>query len=145
MDIVGHLERFERDGELAGYIGELQLQDMWSGDVCLKPVGAKRSERSPDWEVLARSAGRGKWMNVGSAWNKKMEAPNDGEYFSMTVKFLSLRHPGFYLNAFPDDADQQPDGASEPVHFSIKFGGEVQSQRRRAPQVDTLADDGIPI
>ncbi len=130
---VGHLTPFKgQSGE--GYKGELTLHSC-RGQIALKPVEEKRSDRSPDFTVLIDREGQGNgWQEYGLAWVKK--PANKTAYLSILIDHESLPAP-YNVAAFPP-----LDTAKDPRHVIV--WGRPRGGKVALDAASTLPDDEIP-
>ncbi len=87
-----------------GYVGNLASFD-YDFDFTLLPInGEKRSEKSPDFDVLVRSP-RGRAVPIGAAWSKKAQGSGN-DYISITADLRDLGR--INVNAVKGEAKDDP-------------------------------------
>lgn len=95
MKLLNEIEAME-DG---GFVGNMASFD-YDFDFTMKPVAEKRTERSPDFDIMVKTP-RNRWVPIGAAWTRT--SGNGNEYHSLSV---NLRGVGrINVNAVND-----PDG-----------------------------------
>jgi len=136
---VGHLEAVISETRPTVWMGEVCMQGV-AGEIALIPKVRKFSEKSPDLEIKLRVPGR-EWGVVGAAWKKQFKN-GSGDFFSLTFDHPGLSQP-IYAAAFPDDPENQPKEADNPVFFTIQWG---RSKKQSAPVSGdpVLNSDEIP-
>lgn len=136
---VGHLEKIIGKNKPTVYMGEVSLQGA-AGELALIPKARKFKESSPDFEIKLRSPGRD-WHVVGAAWIKGFKNA-DGSFLSLTFDHPGLSQP-IYVAAFPDDPEDQPKEADEPIFYSIQWGRPKKTKEAAAAD-PVMNSDEIP-
>ncbi len=67
------------DGAYTGNMASFE----YDFDFTLQPTGEKRTEKSPDFEVMVRTP-RNRFVSIGAAWAKKAQTSGN-EYLSLSV------------------------------------------------------------
>ena len=116
---VGHLERLERQGKPPGFIGQIQVGNI-VGEIALKLLPSKRTENSPDYEVLLRPENVRSWGVRGAAWVKEFK-DGKGQFFSITIDGPEQDAP-CYVAAFPADEQPKETPKDKPAIYNIRWG-----------------------
>lgn len=137
MDI-GTLSGEFRDGEIAGFMGELALAGYGDVQIALAPCSVVRSDRSPSHDVKIKRGQCGKWYPGGKAWAKNQE---DGtRYFSIQIQSADREPLNIVAFADTDDAGNVPDENELTIVYSPP-----RSKTQPADQVaDALGGDEVP-
>jgi len=86
-----------------GFVGNIASFD-YDFDFTLAPTAEKRTDKSPDFDVLVKSP-RGRWVSIGAAWRKTANGSGN-EYISITVDLRNIGRVN--VNAVQGENDGDP-------------------------------------
>lgn len=108
----------KQTGEV-GYMGEIDVAGI-KGRCALRPL-EKRSERSPDYELLIERGGR--YINFGAAWIKSPQAGGE-DFLSINVDH-ELLQDAVNCAAFPPS--EEDDGDEWAIVWGRPRGGKARA------------------